>query len=574
MDITGLLDLDSVSSDQIRIFGCVYRGRLLDGTAVALETGLISWQEKADFLAIWAKCNHPNIVPLIGMATFRERLAAVYGWHKYDSIREYLNRHPTADRYQLSTQISEGVAYLHSIGIIHGDLDAGRILVSSDGVPRIKLSSFTSSTITDPVQSIWSIAWRAPELGNSGAKYTLASDVFALGMEIIISDEPSYFDKVWAVREMVRRGEPPLRPTDTIPLNDAGNVIWNILCECWTLTPENRPSAKHVCDSMNAIYQSPDGVALRPRRLLVRENTTVLDLLTHFKKRGLANYTQLLRSPNVISTVSVADTALANVYRVELTSHQPIAIKSVKHKTPFKRLKQRAARELDCWSSYQHQNILPVLGFAVFGADLGMVSPWMSNGCVTDYVTRHPYCDRLLLCTQLAQAITYLHENNVVHGDIKGPNVLVSDAGTVQVTDFGVSIADHQEIEFSSTSSGRGTQRWQAMGQAPEILQGHTNSTMEADVYAMGMVRCMFEVYTGEQPYGSVNWPQLHIPVITSQLRPSRPVSLPIDEIGNGIWGLMNHCWAGNPKERQTSGWVYQWLHYYTSINTQVRVRD
>ncbi|KAJ1304031.1 hypothetical protein OPQ81_008439 [Rhizoctonia solani] len=49
-----------------------------------------------------------------------------------------------------------------------------------------------------------------------------------------------------------------------------------------------------------------------------------------------------------------------------------------------------------------------------------------------------------------------------VHGDIKGPNVLISDAGTVQVTEFGVSIVDHREIEFSVTSGGRGTHRWQA----------------------------------------------------------------------------------------------------------------
>ncbi|CAE6442600.1 unnamed protein product [Rhizoctonia solani] len=394
----------------------------------------------------------------------------------------------------------------------------------------------------DPIEFSEFRQWAAPEFRKIGAKYTLAGDIFALGLETIVLGQSDIFGKAWAASMKGWTGKHPFRPTNAIPLNEAGNVIWDILRKCWSLEPENRPSAKYICDVMSSVYQSPDGLAFKSLRLVVREDTTVLDLVTHFENRGLANYTKLLHSPNVISTVSVADTALANVYRVELTSHQPIAVKCVKHKTPYKRLK-RAARELDCWSSYQHQNILPVLGFAVCGADLAMVSPWMSNGCVTDYVTRYPSCNRLLLCVQLAQAIAYLHENNVVHGDIKGPNVLVSGTGTIQVTDFG----------------------------APEVLQGHTDSTTEADVYALGMT--MIEVYTGEQPYGPVNWSQLHIPVITSQLRPSRPIGLPTDETGNGVWGLMNHCWAENPKERQTSSWVYQWLDYYASMNTQVGVR-
>ncbi|CAE6532025.1 unnamed protein product [Rhizoctonia solani] len=305
----------------------------------------------------------------------------------------------------------------------------------------------------DPSAAVWPISWMANlfhcsfgfihfklalksrELFGTGAKYTLASDIFALG----------------------------IRPGRVRKVNDAGNFIWDILCKCWSFNPENRPSAKHVGDVMSMIFLTArdllDGVTLKSRRLVVREGTTVQDLIPHFEKRGLASFTELLHSANLILTTSIADTALANVDRVELTSRQSIAVKWVKHNTPYKRLK-RAARELDCWSFYRHPNILPVLGFAIFGADLAMVSPWMSNGC-------HGLCDetpilRPSFCLQLAQAIAYLHENNVVHGDIKGPNVLVSDVGAVQVTDFGVSVADHQEIEFSSTSSGRGTQRWQA----------------------------------------------------------------------------------------------------------------
>ncbi|CUA71142.1 hypothetical protein RSOLAG22IIIB_09361 [Rhizoctonia solani] len=197
-----------------------------------------------------------------------------------------------------------------------------------------------------------------------------------------------------------------------------------------------------------------------------------------------------------------------------------------------------------------------------------MVSPWMANGCITDYVVRNPNCNRLALCVQLADVIAYLHENNAVHGDIKGANVLVSDKGTVQVTDFGVSIADHQEIEFSMTSKSRGTQRWQA----PEVLTAQTDSTREADVYALAMT--MIEIYTGERPYGSTTFAQILIPVVNNGLRPPRPIRLLIDEVGNGVWDLMQYCWLPDPSERPTSNQVLEWLRYYLSLRTNTQAHS
>ncbi|KDN38304.1 hypothetical protein RSAG8_09603, partial [Rhizoctonia solani AG-8 WAC10335] len=230
-------------------------------------------------------------------------------------------------------------------------------------------------------------------------------------------------------------------------------------------------------------------------------------------------------------------------------------VKCVVNKSPYKQLKH-ATRELYCWSRYEHENILPLLGFAVLDGNLAMISPWLENGSVTEYIKRKQNPDYHDLCTQLSYAIAYLHQHGLIHGDIKGDNVLVSDEGIVKVTDFGVSIVAQLQIEFTYTAKGRGTERWQA----PEILRRKTDSTKEGDVYALGMT--MIEIYTQERPYGSMDLGHdERCAIIEGTLCPRRPWRIPLHSRGKAFWALLQQCWAGNSEARPASNEVYERLH-------------
>ncbi|KAJ1304030.1 hypothetical protein OPQ81_008438 [Rhizoctonia solani] len=333
------------------------------------------------------------------------------------------------------------------------------------------------------------------------------------------------------VVKIMNRGVPP-RPRDTIPETYAGNALWDLLCSCWSFDPEDRPSAAQIRDRLCTLFKMP---ALR---LVVTEATRIQDLVTYFTKRGLTDYTALLNK------------------RVQV---QPT--KSRLHSSKMREARY-SAQEAQGAVVYRHFPVGSGLTKVARRArtilgDLAMVSPWMSNGCVTEYVVTNPGCNHVALCTQLSRAIAYLHEHNVVHGDIKGPNVLVSDSGIVKITDFGVSIMDHKEVEFSATSTSRGTQKWQAS--KPLIDNQPPWGTKEGDVYALGMT--LTEIYTGQPPYGSLQWSgKAMIDVINGKLRPSRPIQLPPDNSGNRLWELMNDCWATNASERPSSGEVYERL--------------
>src|SRR4051812_12607006 len=85
---------------------------------------------------------------------------------------------------------------------------------------------------------------------------------------------------------------------------------------------------------------------------------------------------------------------------------------------------------------------------------------------------------------QLADAaagIAFLHDSGIIHGDIKGSNVLVSDGVHALVCDFGLS--RHVNDITSAGLQGMGTIRWQS----PELLKRGAGKTMKSDVWAFGM---------------------------------------------------------------------------------------
>ncbi|KAG8784728.1 hypothetical protein FRC12_018340 [Ceratobasidium sp. 428] len=58
---------------------------------------------------------------------------------------------------------------------------------------------------------------------------------------------------------------------------------------------------------------------------------------------------------------------------------------------------KHAARELDIWSRLQHRNILELLGLAQFRDQMAMISPWMDQGTLLQYLGRNPAADRYQL---------------------------------------------------------------------------------------------------------------------------------------------------------------------------------
>ncbi|CAE6404284.1 unnamed protein product [Rhizoctonia solani] len=173
---------------------------------------------------------------------------------------------------------------------------------------------------------------------------------------------------------------------------------------------------------------------------------------------------------------------LYNGAKVAIKAWRTDALENCRYKTL-----KRAARELFYWSRMEHRNIHQLMGVIVFKDQyLGMVSEWMENGHLHNYLKKHPDADRYRLCLDVASGLEYMHSRSTVHGDLKAMNVLVSSDGIARLSDFDFSVMSQAgSLLFTESSNSRsGSIRWVA----PEMLaEDVPKRTKQSDIYALGM---------------------------------------------------------------------------------------
>ncbi|KAG8724059.1 hypothetical protein FRC09_000602 [Ceratobasidium sp. 395] len=150
----------------------------------------------------------------------------------------------------------------------------------------------------------------------------------------------------------------------------------------------------------------------------------------------------------------------------------------------------------------------------------------------------------------MAEGVTYLHNQNVIHGDLKGLNVLISDAGHALITDFGNTLLNEYSLSLlNSTTSCGVSLRWAA----PEILSGEGRRSTESDIYALGMT--ILEVITGEVPFSGMSDMEVIREVAIKRGIPRRPrrILRHGEDIEESLWSLLENCWMHDPDSRPTA---------------------
>jgi len=143
---------------------------------------------------------------------------------------------------------------------------------------------------------------------------------------------------------------------------------------------------------------------------------------------------------------------------------------------------------------------------------------------------------------QILHGLAYLHAHQIMHRDIKGANILVSNTGIIKLADFGASKKITEMLTQYDCKSLKGTPYWMA----PEVIMqaGHGRS---ADIWSVGAT--VVEMLTGKPPYSEF---PTQVSVLFHIASTQEPPTLP-NHITEECHSLLMLCFQRNPKDRPTA---------------------
>ncbi|KAF5356842.1 hypothetical protein D9756_006802 [Leucocoprinus leucothites] len=215
---------------------------------------------------LWGQLHHPNIVPFYGiyyLNNARRQVCLVSPWMRHGNLVEYLKNNPSSPRIPFVYDVTAGLNYMHSRGLVHSDLkglnvlvnDSGRACITDFGLSFIRTDQTLAYTIPATTVHGFSYHWAAPELLDDGARSTMASDVWALGCvyyEILTGNLPYHGLSDAQIIRRLDRGIIPERPPHLTEVSQAESIVWKLVERVWVLEAEKRPRCQEILQDLEA----------------------------------------------------------------------------------------------------------------------------------------------------------------------------------------------------------------------------------------------------------------------------------------------------------------------------------
>ncbi|KAJ3031649.1 UNVERIFIED_CONTAM: hypothetical protein HDU68_001729 [Siphonaria sp. JEL0065] len=202
-------------------------------------------------------------------------------------------------------------------------------------------------------------------------------------------------------------------------------------------------------------------------------------------------------------------------------------------------------------SMCSHKNILPYHTSFIESERLWSVTPSIGTcslrGLIRDYFPDGFQDDAVIatILRELLEAIVYLHDNHMIHNDVRADNVLLDSKGGVKVTGLRQLVSLTQDggylkDVFSILSDNI---EWAA----PEIMAQHSNFDEKVDIYSFGITA--MELAFGKTPFD--DWSPLKI--LLSKLDYDCPGIKTTRTMPISFMKMVKACIRKNPKERPSA---------------------
>ncbi|TFY66122.1 hypothetical protein EVG20_g4965 [Dentipellis fragilis] len=205
-------------------------------------------------------------------------------------------------------------------------------------------------------------------------------------------------------------------------------------------------------------------------------------------------------NPRLLNDFQLGDSlgkgAFGQVYRaLNWATGETVAVKEIQLSNIPKGEIGQIMSEIDLLKNLNHPNIVKYKGFVKTREYLYIILEFCENGSLHNICKRFGKFPENLVAvyiSQVLEGLVYLHDQGVIHRDIKGANILTTKDGAVKLADFGV--ASSTTTGVANDDAVVGSPYWMA----PEVIE-QFGATTASDIWSVGCT--VIELLEGRPPY-------------------------------------------------------------------------
>ncbi|XP_053557262.1 mitogen-activated protein kinase kinase kinase 1 [Bombina bombina] len=206
--------------------------------------------------------------------------------------------------------------------------------------------------------------------------------------------------------------------------------------------------------------------------------------------------------------------------------------------------------EIRMMNHLSHPNIIRMLGATCEKSNYNLFVEWMAGGSVAHLLSKYGAFKESVIINyieQLLRGLSYLHENQIIHRDIKGANLLIDSTGQrLRIADFGAA------ARLASKGTGAGEFQGQLLGtiafMAPEVLRGQQYGR-SCDVWSVGC--SIIEMSCAKPPWNAEKHSN-HLALIFKIASTTTAPSIP-PHLSPGLRDVALRCLELQPQDRPPS---------------------
>ncbi|KAL1857824.1 mitogen-activated protein kinase kinase kinase [Paecilomyces lecythidis] len=166
------------------------------------------------------------------------------------------------------------------------------------------------------------------------------------------------------------------------------------------------------------------------------------------------------------------------------------------------RIKEMVAamdQEIDTMQHLEHPNIVQYLGCERGEFSISIYLEYISGGSIGSCLRKHGKFEESVvksLTRQTLDGLAYLHDQGILHRDLKADNILLDLDGSCKISDFGISKKTDNIYGNDASNSMQGSVFWMA----PEVVQSKGQGySAKVDIWSLGCV--VLEMFAGRRPW-------------------------------------------------------------------------